>query len=253
VFKSTNGGGSWNAAANTGLTVRRGFTVLAIEATTPTTLYAGQTGDGVFESTDGGNTWSAANTGLPDHTSVSALAIDPLTPSTLYAGGTIPFAADVFKSTDAGATWSATGLLNGGVYAGRVHALAIDPITCRTLYVGTDSGVFKSTHAGATWNALNAGLTNTHVVALAIDPTTPDTLYAGTGGGGVFSIQQVALCTGDCNASGSVTVDELITLVNIALGNAQPAACVNGVPGGAAVDIALIIQAVNSALNGCGA
>jgi hypothetical protein len=49
-----------------------------------------------------------------------------------------------------------------------------------------------------------------------------------------------------------VTVDEVITLVNIALGNAQPSACQDGVPSGAEVDIALIIQAVNSALNGCG-
>jgi hypothetical protein len=50
-----------------------------------------------------------------------------------------------------------------------------------------------------------------------------------------------------------VTISELITLVNIALGSAQPAACAHGVPDGAAVDIALIIQAVNNALNRCGA
>ena len=50
-----------------------------------------------------------------------------------------------------------------------------------------------------------------------------------------------------------VTIGELITLVNIALGSAQPSACAHGIPNGAAVDIALIIQAVNNALNGCGA
>jgi hypothetical protein len=47
-------------------------------------------------------------------------------------------------------------------------------------------------------------------------------------------------------------VNELIILVNIALGNAQPSACLNGIPVGAEVDITLIIQAVNSALTGCG-
>jgi cysteine-rich repeat protein len=59
-------------------------------------------------------------------------------------------------------------------------------------------------------------------------------------------------CTGDCGGTGSVTIDEIITLVNIALGNAQPSACPHGVPDGAEVNIALIIQAVNAALSGCG-
>jgi hypothetical protein len=40
-------------------------------------------------------------------------------------------------------------------------------------------------------------------------------------------------------------------MVNIALGNAQPSACPHGIPSGAEVDIALIIQAVNNALSSC--
>jgi hypothetical protein len=71
-----------------------------------------------------------------------------------------------------------------------------------------------------------AGLPNV-VAALAIDPTTPTTLYAASATYGVFSIQQIAACSCDCNASGSVTVDKMITLVNIALGTAQPAPCSN--------------------------
>jgi len=60
-----------------------------------------------------------------------------------------------------------------------------------------------------------------------------------------------AICLGDCDASGSVTIDELITLVNIALGSVQPSACPDGVPSGDAVNISLILTAVNNALNGC--
>jgi hypothetical protein len=59
-------------------------------------------------------------------------------------------------------------------------------------------------------------------------------------------------CTGDCDGRGSVAVDDLLTLVNIALGNAQPSACPQGIPRGAEVDVALILQAVNNALSGCG-
>jgi hypothetical protein len=156
---------------------------------------------------------------------------------------------------DAGATWEAKGL---NAY---VTALAIDPITSTTLYAG-GSGVFESTDGGNSWQAINAGLTTDSpfpqllpvraVSALAIDPMTPSTLYAGTDGGGVFSIQQFDSCIGDCDDSGAVRINEIVTLVNIGLGDASTAACPHGVPDGAAVDIALIIQAVDNGLHGCG-
>jgi len=58
-------------------------------------------------------------------------------------------------------------------------------------------------------------------------------------------------CVGDCNGDGQVTVNEILTMVNIALGNADATACPNGIPSGAQVDVALILTAVNHALNGC--
>ncbi len=63
-------------------------------------------------------------------------------------------------------------------------------------------------------------------------------------------------CTGDCDGNGDVTVSEIITLVNMALGTqTQLSACPDGIPPSitnvSEVDIALIIQAVNNALNGC--
>ena len=60
------------------------------------------------------------------------------------------------------------------------------------------------------------------------------------------------ICMGDCDGSGDVTVGEIIILVNIDLGTADASACPNGIPSGEAVDITLIIRAVNNALNGCG-
>ena len=59
--------------------------VLAIDPATPTTLYAGTYGGGVFKSANGGASWSAVNSGLTS-LAVLALAIDPATPTTLYAG-----------------------------------------------------------------------------------------------------------------------------------------------------------------------
>ena len=70
---------------------------LAIDPTTPATLYAGTDGGGVFKSTDAGGTWTSANTGLTN-LNVQALAINPTTPATLYAG---TYNGGVFKSTNA--------------------------------------------------------------------------------------------------------------------------------------------------------
>jgi hypothetical protein len=60
-----------------------------------------------------------------------------------------------------------------------------------------------------------------------------------------------AACVGDCRAIGTVQIADILTLVNIALGNAEAAACPNGIPIGADVDITVILQGVNNALNGC--
>jgi hypothetical protein len=58
-------------------------------------------------------------------------------------------------------------------------------------------------------------------------------------------------CVGDCDSSGDVAVNELITLVTIDLGSAEPSACANGIPSGSSVDITLIIKAVGYALTNC--
>jgi len=56
---------------------------------------------------------------------------------------------------------------------------------------------------------------------------------------------------GDCDGCDGVGINEIITLISIALGDADPSACPKGIPAGAQVTIALILRAVNTALNGC--
>ena len=140
MFKSTNGGGNWSAV-NTGLTTTY-VLALAIDPTTPTTLYAGKhvSGGGVFKSTNGGGNWNAVNTGLGSR-AVKALAIDPQTPATLYAGVSAGNATGaVYRSTNGGGTWVDTGLTDTFVRA--AMSLAIDPTSPSTLYAGTYDGVF---------------------------------------------------------------------------------------------------------------
>jgi hypothetical protein len=58
-------------------------------------------------------------------------------------------------------------------------------------------------------------------------------------------------CVGDCSGGRRVAITDLITLVSIALGDVESSACVLGIPPGHAVDIAVIVRAVNNALAGC--
>ena len=65
---------------------------------------------------------------------------------------------------------------------------------------------------------------------------------------------RVCSCVGDCDGNAEVTVDELVTLVNIALGNMPESMCSLGdVNEDHQIDISEILQAVNNALYGCGA
>jgi hypothetical protein len=64
----------------------------------------------------------------------------------------------------------------------------------------------------------------------------------------------VSGCTGDCDGSGDVTVNEVIVMVNIALEVAPVSTCTRG-DADASGDITVneIVAAVNAALNGCAA
>ena len=59
-------------------------------------------------------------------------------------------------------------------------------------------------------------------------------------------------CVGDCTGDGAVTVDELLTMVNVALGLANATACPAGdANGDGAITIEEILAAINNALNNC--
>ncbi|MFI5394576.1 MAG: S8 family serine peptidase [Candidatus Binatia bacterium] len=61
------------------------------------------------------------------------------------------------------------------------------------------------------------------------------------------------VCTGDCNGNAVVTVDEILRMVNIALGNEPLSDCEAGdANGDGSITIDEILTAVDNALNGCG-
>lgn len=60
-----------------------------------------------------------------------------------------------------------------------------------------------------------------------------------------------AACVGDCNHDGEVTVDELIDMVNVALGSAQASCSAGDANADGEITIDEILTAVNATLNGC--
>ena len=67
-------------------------------------------------------------------------------------------------------------------------------------------------------------------------------------------VAHAASCAGDCNRDGHVTVDEVLTVASIALGNLLPGACPNFDPNGdGTVTIDEVLGVVAAALNGCAA
>jgi photosystem II stability/assembly factor-like uncharacterized protein len=146
-------------------------TALAIDPLTPTSVYAGVLGGGVFKSTDAGGEWHPINNGLTT-LQIRAVAIDPQTPTTLFAGTS---GGGLFKTIDGGANW--TLLDNVRMNSNFIFDIAIDPETPSTLYVGGNGeSVLKTVDGGATW--FSAGPVSSQ--AMAIDPLSPTTIYAGT-------------------------------------------------------------------------
>lgn len=168
------------------------ITALAIDPTTPSTIYAVAFGK-VFKTVDGGASWLKVDTGVPISIEITALAIDPKTPSTLYAGAKhrpeIEGIGAVYKSIDGGKSWNE---ISGDQSMAPISALAIDPTTPSTLFSGTDQpeydiddkSIYKSTDGSESWS--KTGPTYQAVLAIVIDPTSPSTLYVATGSGEVI-------------------------------------------------------------------
>ncbi len=195
IFRSTDGGQTWQAAKpGTGF-ISTNVNAL-LQDSRDGTLYAG-TRFGVISSPDGGWSWEPTAVLLP-YTNVNALLQDSRD-GTLYAGTD----AGLIRSTDEGLRWrvASAGLTNTSVNA------LLQNSRDGTLYAGTDGGIFRSIDGGQTWQAASAGLTNTNVNALLQD-SRDGTLYAGardgifrsTDGGKTWQATSIGLNNTSVNA-----------------------------------------------------
>ncbi|HEV8409707.1 MAG TPA: hypothetical protein VGQ30_04300 [Gemmatimonadaceae bacterium] len=214
VFKSTNGGTSWepvfdkvDAMMSIG-TVRvapSNANVVWVGTGEANNRQSSSWGDGVYKTTDGGRTWK--NMGLKDTRSIARIVIDPGNYDIVYvaAAGHLwgPNAErGIFKTTDGGATWKKVLYVDENTGA---TDLIIDPLNPQILYAATyqhqrkawgyngggpGSAIYKTIDGGANWTKLTKGLPDGDKGRIGIDlmPSDSREVYAvieasGTTGG----------------------------------------------------------------------
>ena len=177
VWKTTNGGGSWEPLFNNQSVSSIGS--IAVSPSDHNVIYAGSGeacirgdisyGDGVYKSLDGGSTWQ--NVGLKDSRHIGAVIVDPHNSDIVFVAA-LGHAygpnneRGVFRTTDGGRNW--TKVLYKDDKTGAID-IVFDPNNSHILYAslwqvyrtpyslnsgGPGSGLYKSVDGGNTWKHL---------------------------------------------------------------------------------------------------
>ena len=149
VYKSTNGGKTWNAmgiekSEHIGkiLIDPRNSDVVFVAAEGPLWSAGGERG--VYKTEDGGMTWGLVLE-IDTNTGVTDIEFDPSNPDVIYAAA----------------------------YQRRRHTWSL-------LAGGPKSGIFKSTNNGVSWKQIKTGLPQADMgkIGLAVTPANPELVYA---------------------------------------------------------------------------
>src|SRR5688572_16722267 len=178
IFRSTNGGDTWNELT-TGLpSGDRGRIGITLCESAPATLYAiyaeSNPGafEGVFKSTNGGDSWVQTNdSALASMYSTFGwwfgnIRVAPNDPNRVYALG-----LDFYRTTNGGSSWSFAG---GSMH---VDHHALDFAADARIYEGNDGGVYRST-TGTSWTKL-PNLPVNQFYAVEVNEQNPAQRYGG--------------------------------------------------------------------------
>src|SRR5947209_18011431 len=150
IFKSTDGGDTWQQLTN-GLPVdglgRVGIAVAPAKRNRVYAIVDAKAG-GLYSSDDAGATWSRVsqeNRIWGRGWYFCKIAVDPKNPDTVYVSNT-----SLYRSTDAGKTWTA---IKGAPGGDDYHQLWIYPGDPRRMILGSDQGAIVTEDGAQTWSS----------------------------------------------------------------------------------------------------
>ncbi|MEA3445021.1 MAG: T9SS type A sorting domain-containing protein [Bacteroidota bacterium] len=183
IFKSTNGGNTWNILSNglpTSVMSRIGICMSASDTSLLYAVYVNTNLNigGLYKTTDAGASWTSLPISNPLSYAYSSfgwyfgqIRISPYNNNELFILG-----VDLYKSMNGGASWNAVGpnWATNDFYADKHDLVYIDSLT---IVCSTDGGLYKSTDGGYNWTDID-NIPNTQFYRVAVDPHNPG-CYAG--------------------------------------------------------------------------
>lgn len=192
VWKTTNGGVTWNAVFDSTGVAAIGAIAVApsnsdiawVGTGDPSNARSSYSGQGVFKTMDGGKTWTFV--GLGDSHHIARIIIHPKKPDIVYVAAMGHLFSKneergVFRTKDGGKSWKK--VLYVDVQTGAID-LAIDPKDADNLFAvmfdkqrlpwrlidgGTGSGVYRTTNGGDKWQKVSGGLPTGVLGRIGID------------------------------------------------------------------------------------
>lgn len=180
IFRTTNGGASWNQAQS-GLNVSESVAWVAPIIAHPTvsgTFFTARTS--VYKTTNNGGSWTAISSPVNGTYPIREMAISKTNPNIMYATSN----ALIFKSTNGGVNWTnvTTGLPNRTITSVYVHPSDENIVLLTFSGFGTDK-IYKSTNGGSSWVSIDGPLPDAPVNDLfiyTINPGKPNTYFVAT-------------------------------------------------------------------------
>ena len=149
LYKSVDGGKTWNKIHNGFPEGKLGRLAIAIAPSSPNILYTvieaeKQEQKGLYKSLDGGDSWTQSNndfgiTVRPFY--FSRIVVDPTNPDVILKAG---LSGSI--SRDGGETFKDLGVMHSDI-----HDLAFNIENSDNIYAGTDGGVYRSWNGGTTF------------------------------------------------------------------------------------------------------
>ena len=198
---STSGVFNWDSGPDSGR-----VNAIAIDPSSPSTIYAGAAGGGVWKSTDGGGHWTQLTDGMPD-LAISAITISQTGKIYVgtgdsdgsFGGGLAKSGDGIYVSSDGGNTWTSMGQSTFGTAV--ISGILINPANPNEIIVSTgvgkcckystsfdkndNVGIFLSTNGGSTWsqqltaNDVATGIAELTTVPVQSNQGIETWLYAG--------------------------------------------------------------------------